>query len=106
VTIKRVSNASDLSKIGIMANQLLLDWESDDRPVIVCIHSLTAMLQYVSSKQLFQFLDILAHRLSTLDATTHCHMNPNAHDDILIETFRPLFDSIVQVSRHGEIELL
>lgn len=105
ITVKRISNPADISKLGIVITRLLTQWEDKSRPTVLCFHTLTALLQYVGSKQLFRFLDILQRRLRSMDATGHYHMHPEEHDALVLETFRPAFDSVVRLSKHGDVEI-
>lgn len=105
ITIKQVSRAGDLSKLGIVISQLLAEFETTPRRTVLCFHTLSALHNQIGTKTLFRFLNTLQGRLRASDAIGHYHMNPDLHDEIVIETLRPIFDSIVEYSTDGELRI-
>ena len=105
VTVRRIPNPSNLSKLGITTTQLLSEWEDDDRPVVVCVHTVSALQQYVDDQLLYQFLHMLKSRLDAAGMRGHYHLNQGAHHDIFVETIAPIFDSVVRLSQQGTVEI-
>ena len=105
ITIKQVSRPGDLSKLGIVISQLLAEFETTPRRTVLCFHTLSALHNQIGTKTLFRFLNTLQGRLRASDAIGHYHMNPDLHDEIVIETLRPIFDSIVEYSTDGELRI-
>lgn len=105
VTIRRVSRAGDLSKLGIVATQLLSQLDSTPRRTVLCFHTLSALHQHVGTKTLFRFLNTLHGRLESSDAIGYYQMDPELHDEIVIETLRPIFESVVRFSAEGDLEV-
>lgn len=92
VTLESVSSPSNLTEIGVALNRHLP--ETDDERLVVCVRSLTAMLQYVDLQQAYRFLNTMANQLASVDARAHYHLDPGAHDDKVVTTLSSLFDSV------------
>lgn len=105
ITTRHVSKPGDLSKIGIVITQLLSKFDESPRQTVLCFHTLSVLHREVGTKTLFRFLTTLQGRLNTAGAIGHYHMDPDLHDEIVIETLRPIFDSVVRFSTDGEIEI-
>jgi hypothetical protein len=105
ISVRRVSRPGDLSKLGIVVTQLLSEFDTTGRDTVLCVHTLSALHQQVGTKTLFRFLNTLQGRLNATDALAHYHMNPEFHDEIVIDTLRPIFDRIVRFSEAGDLEI-
>jgi hypothetical protein len=105
ITVRHVSKPGDLSKLGIVITQLLSKFENTPRRTVLCFHTLSALHNQVGTKTLFRFLNTLGGRLRSADALGHYHMDPDLHDEIVIETLRPIFDSVVRYSADGDFEI-
>lgn len=98
--IETVSNPNDLTGLGIRITEFLTGWDDDHRTV-VCVDSLTAMLQYVDLETAYEFLHIVTGRFAALDAQAHFHMDPGAHDEQTVESVVSLMDAVVEVGDDG-----
>ena len=90
----------DLTDIGVAITERIAEWPDDGRGAF-CLDSLTAQLQYVDEKQLYQFLHTLRDHLADRGVVGHVHMNPAAHDRETVETFETLFDAVIEVDEDG-----
>jgi hypothetical protein len=97
VVTESVSTASDLTGLGIAIGQFLSEWGG---PVFVCFDSVTSMLQYVDIKTAYEFLHAVTGQIRAAGATSHFHIDPNAHDDRHVASITSLFDA--KVSLEGE----
>lgn len=95
ITIETVSSPGDLTGMGMRVSEILSRWAGDGNEVVVCFHSLTALLQFVDLQRAFQFLHVLTARIDNVGATSHFHMDPTAHDERDINTLTSLFDAVV-----------
>jgi hypothetical protein len=68
--------------------------EAEGDPV-VCVDSLTAMLQYVTVETAYEFLHTITGQLYAADASAHFHIDPTAHDDQTVDSIASLFDAVV-----------
>ncbi len=99
ITVERVSDPGDLPQLGISISQLIDDWHN--RRVVVCLDSLTVLLQHAEPDRVFRFLHILHGRLSDVNASAHFHLDTRVHDIGTISTLNSLFDLTIEVSEGG-----
>lgn len=90
-----VSDPSDLTRLGIVVNERVAEWQANDSRTVVCGGSLTAMLQWMELPGLFRFLHVFVQRLRDADALVHFHLHPEAHPDRVRRTLEPLFDRVI-----------
>ncbi|MFB6155679.1 MAG: hypothetical protein ABEJ22_07260 [Haloferacaceae archaeon] len=96
-----VSSPTDLTGLGIAMNEQLAEWARDDARIVVCVHTLTTLLQYASEERVFQFLHVLTNRIRSVDAVAHYHLDPAAVGDRTVHTLLQLFDVIVRRDDEG-----
>jgi len=96
--VQRVDSPGDLTTVGVRATACLNAWaaaEGDARP-LVCLDSISTLLQYADTDRAFEFLDALAGRFAVADAIAHYHVDPVAHDQETIETLTNIFDTVCE----------
>lgn len=101
MTVDVVSDPSDLPRLGMTISKSASSWETE-RPMLVCFHSLTALLQYAEPERVFRFIHLLRNRL---DGKMHYHMDVDAHDEQTIATVRPLFDAVIEYDADGNVSV-
>jgi hypothetical protein len=101
VQMKTATDPGDIKGIGIRISKQLSEWDDNDRPTMVCFHSLTSILQYISTKQLFQFIHLLQNRLRSYDAVVHYHIDPNVHEKMTLSQIKPLLDHVIEIENDG-----
>lgn len=90
----------DLRDIGSeITNQLDSDAEEN---VVVCVDSLTDLLQFESAETLSRFLHVLTARVSQAGAAAHYHIDAHGHPEHVFETLSPLFDATVRAESNLE----
>jgi hypothetical protein len=95
VRVEFVDSPGNLTDLGVTLTALLESGAERDARTIICLRSLTVLLQYSPRDEVFQFLHTLVDHLDRFDdATGHVHLHENAHDDETVATFRPLFDRV------------
>jgi hypothetical protein len=105
-TIETISDATNVQRLGITISQYIAEWGSTDGETLVCFHSLDPLLQAVEDTQrAFRFLNTLFGRIQSANAYAHYHMDPDAHDQETISTFRPMFDEIVTFDEEGTLQV-
>jgi hypothetical protein len=92
--VQRVSNASDLTGIGIKVGEFV---GSQDGQIVVCVDSLTALLQYVELETVYEFVHALTGQLYSAGAFSHFHVDPSAHDSETVDVLTSLFDAFVDI---------
>lgn len=105
ITVTSTPDPSDLTRLGLAIVNSLADWEDTGNQTVLCVHSLTAFLQYVDPQRLFRFFHLLQVRIDRIDGIAHYHMDPNAHSPETIGIFTSLFDTVVRVNEDGNIEV-
>lgn len=85
------------TKIGVEFTNALAKWEDSGRRIMICIHSITALVQYAEFDRLFRFLHKLKNGVDGANAVAHYHMDPAAHDDGTVAKVRQLFDTVIEV---------
>lgn len=69
-------------------------WESTDSShAVVCIDSLTPLIQYTNPKRTYRFFHTLLNRLRSINALVHAHIDPDAHDTTALAMVESLFDA-------------
>lgn len=101
VTLATETAPSNLTGIGTAASDYLGNWEGTDGGPLVCIHSLTTLLQYVGTPQAFQFLHQLIEQARSADAFVHYHLTSGVHDEQTENLFRTLADAVIDVEADG-----
>jgi hypothetical protein len=102
VSIRAVS-PTDLTGLGIVLSDFLGSWSDESAHVTVCFDSLTDLLQYSDTQTVFRFLRITTRRLELVDADSHFHLDPSAHDEQTVATLRSAFEAVVTVE-DGTVE--
>ncbi|PSQ38788.1 hypothetical protein BRD13_05535 [Halobacteriales archaeon SW_5_70_135] len=95
--VERVSPA-DLTELGIRTSEVLEEWSDDDRRSVVCLDSITDVLDHVSFETAYRFLHVFTNQLCAADAIGHFHMTPEAHDDCAVQRTMALFDVVAEQS--------
>ena len=101
IRVDTVADPEDLTTLGRRISDQLSEWDLADEQPVVCFRSLTALLETTDLERVFRFLHILIGRLSSVGASAHFHLDPRAHDDKTVDTFRPLFDAVLDVDDDG-----
>lgn len=92
-----VSDPGDLTGIGMRTTSLLGDQNERDNQLVVCLDSITTILQFAEPRRTFQFLHTMTNFLARKDAISHYHMDPEAHEKQTVAQMRQLFDEVVAV---------
>jgi len=83
----------DLTGIGIAVGRYLDRWQGTP---VVCVDSLTALLEHVDQDRLFRFMHTLTGRFVAAGAAAHVHLDPAAEDERTVATLATLFDTVVR----------
>lgn len=104
IQIDNLSDSTDVQRMGLTINKHLSQWD-DGGETALCFHSLSALLDIVEPKTVFRFLNVLLGRVRSGDIRAHYHIDPEAHDEQTLETYRPLFDERIRVEEDGSVSL-
>ncbi len=100
ITCDHLTDPSNLTQIGINLTSTLSDWEATQNQTMICIHSISSLLQYVPLNRVFQFLHKITLEVDQTNAVAHYHMDPSAHEPETIGKLRQLFDSVVRIDKN------
>ncbi|WP_136688098.1 DUF7504 family protein [Halorhabdus amylolytica] len=90
----------DLQRIGAELTTQLENAEKG--PVVVCLDSLTDLLQFETERTLHRFLNVLTARVEQADAIAHYHIDADGHPDRTFDTLTPLFDATIRPNCRSE----
>jgi len=96
--VRTVSDPTDLTGVGIAVGEWLRARDADERPV-VCLDSLSTLLQYADPERAFRFLHGLTAQVRSTDGAAFVSVDPGAHDEATLGTVRALFDAVVAGDR-------
>ena len=94
--VRLLGGPGNFTEIGVAITEMLSAWP-EGVPGSLCLHSVTALLQHASTEQVYQFLYTLCDHLEEAGVQGHVHLNPGAHDESTVDTFKTLFDAVVEV---------
>ena len=97
--VRVLTNPGDLARLGVAISDALSDWA--EQPTALCFYSLSNLLQVVELSRAFRFIHTLGGRIASAGALAHYHLHPDLHEDQVVVTMRPLFDSVVTLSGDG-----
>jgi len=97
VTVRAVERPQNLTALGLALVDLLESWAVPG-DTHVCVHSLTAMLQYVGADAVGAFVREVTRQCARHGAAVHFHVDPTAHRRGTVERLRGL----VEDARPGE----
>jgi hypothetical protein len=92
VCVRTVASPGNLTDLGVTLTEAL-EAESAD-PTLLCFQSLTVLLQYSPSDDVYRFLHTLVTHVDRADVTAHFHLHADAHEAETVATLRPLFDRV------------
>lgn len=99
VPVERVADPTDLEAIGRRVSDVLQRADDAGDSVGVAVHSLTGVLQHADEPTAFKFVYTLGEVARRVDAVVVFHLDPAAHDDETVETFRIVCDAVVEADR-------
>lgn len=97
VTVERVTDG-DLLDLGTTLDSAV---ERSDRETLLCVHSVSDLLQSAGRGDVFRFLEVLTRTVDRAGGVAHYHLDPDLHDEELVRTFEVLFDTVVDL-RDGD----
>lgn len=98
-----VSTPGDLAAVGRTVDEYLTAWSASGYRPVVCVDSLSGLLEYGSVQGAYRFLFVLRRQLETVDGDLHVHVNPRAHEEEIIRTFLAVADRTVSFGDGGPL---
>lgn len=91
-----VPDGGALTRIGVELVSALEAWADADAETVVCVHSVSALLQYADEGHVFRFLNAFTTEVEAAGATAHYHLDPEAHDTSTVARVKQLVDAVVE----------
>ncbi len=98
LTVRSIADPTDTLGLGIELTWWLSQWTGQDDRVVCCVYTVSELLDQAGYARTMELLLRLFEWTKRLDATVHYHLNPEAHQDGVIELLRPLFDAVIESS--------
>lgn len=95
-TVEIIPTPGNLTQLGVAITDGMRSWEWEGDRRLVYLHSLSTLLNYVDTKQVFQFLTILKGHLTDENVDGYFHINASMHDEKTVQTLTFPFDAIVE----------
>ncbi len=96
-----VPDGGALTRLGVELMDALESWEGADGETVVCVHSVTALLQYADAARVFRFLNAFTTQVEEAGATAHYHLDPLVHDESTVAAVKHLVDAVVETDADG-----
>lgn len=102
-TIRIVDSPGNLSAIGTQLTDILSEWDTNENKLVVCVYTLTTLLNHVAISTVYQFITILTRQLQARNATAHYHLDPRNVDPQHLDVLTDLFDTTIDqtAANHG-----
>jgi hypothetical protein len=97
VTVEQVASPGDLTGQGMRLSEYLERWQGENGDVRVCLDSLTTLLQYEDTHQVYRFVHLLSTRFEGAGAHGHFHLDPATTDE---QTVATLASAVQALARH------
>ncbi len=94
-SIRLVESPSDLAAIGSELTAIIDAWDDNHNQLVVCMYTLTTLIQHTELPILYQFITILPRQLSAENATAHYHVDPTQIDSEALNIIKHLFDNVI-----------
>ncbi|AXG09512.1 DUF7504 family protein [Haloplanus rubicundus] len=102
VSTSLVDSPGNLTDLGVTLLDALESHDAADARTTFCCQSLTVLLQYSTTDEMYQFLHVLIRHLERFDAVGHFHLHERAHDAETVATLRRPFDRVRSDGEAGD----
>lgn len=102
VDVDRLPEDAELPDVGMAIARHVGRWSTTDGPTVLCLHSLSALLSEFERDHVIGFVNALNGLCDHEGVIAHHHLDPTAHGEDTLASFRPLYDVVLEhVSDHG-----
>lgn len=99
VNVKHVSGPADLTGMGVWAGRLMDEFK--EKPVRLCIDSLSTLLMYSSLQVIFRFVHLLNGRIQATGGLSVGVADEGMHDQKTMASLRQLYRAVLEL-KEGE----
>lgn len=102
ISVDALPADAKLVDVGMSIARHLSPWESKPESTFLCLHSLTTLLDSFDRERVLSLVRGLNDLCDCMDVVAHHHLDPRAHSEETIETFRPHYEMVVEhLPDHG-----
>ena len=102
LTLDTLPGTAEPIDIGATVSRHLGALEETDAPLLLCLHSLTGLLECWERDRVIALVTALNRQCAEMGVLGHHHMDPEAHTEETVEMFRPLYDVVYEyLPDHG-----
>jgi len=102
LTVEELPEEAEPVDLAVAVARQVGAWASTPEPTLLCLHSLTALLDSFDRDRVVGVVNALDRLCIPGEVVAHHHMDPTAHEDSTVAAFRPLFDAVVEyLPDHG-----
>ena len=101
IDVHQTSRQDDLSRVGILATQLLSDWESTGTDTAAQINAIGYLLNRFEDETVFDFLYTLTRMINTRSVTGLYYIDPGETNLKTFQTIQSLFDGVITYTGDG-----
>lgn len=102
VWVQAASSPGNLTDIGVALSKRLSEWAEDGSGVAVCFEPVTTLLQYSSVRDVYRFMHVFGQQVRAVDGRVHFHVDPTAHDQMVVNQLKTLCDAVVELDLDGD----
>ncbi|MFC6973953.1 hypothetical protein ACFQL1_03575 [Halomicroarcula sp. GCM10025709] len=96
IDLQSLSDDAELVDLVATVARTLGRWEATADSVVLCLHSVTGLLQTFARDDVISTVNTLNENCDRTSALAHHHMDPTAHSEETVELFRPLYDRVLE----------
>lgn len=96
------STPGDLAGIGVTLSNRLSTW-GDAGGVAVCFGPVTTMLEHATVSAVYRFMHVLGQQVRAAGGRVHYHIDPDAHEPVVVHQLKSLCDTVVTVESGGGV---
>jgi hypothetical protein len=101
IDVHQTSRQDDLSRVGILATQLLSDWDNTGTDTAAQINAIDYLLDRFENETVFDFLYTLTRMINTRGVTGLYYIDPGETNLETFQTIRSLFDGVITYTGDG-----
>lgn len=102
LTLETLQSSVEPIDIGLAVSRHLGRWEAADGPSVLCLNSLTDLLNEWERDRVISLVTALNRQCSEMGVMCHHHLDPEANSEETVEMFRPLYDVVCEyIPDHG-----
>lgn len=103
VWVHAASSPGNLTDIGVALSNRISSWADAGAEVAVCFEPVTALLQYASLAEVYRFMHVFGQQVRAVDGRVHYHLDPSAHDPVVVNQLKSLCDAMVELDADGDV---